>query len=546
MKKKNIILIIILVIILLIGGMFFVARNDYDSPYLSLNGASHITIFEGEAYQDLGYKLYKDEKDNNTYQIDVVGNVDVNVVGNYTVKYQLKDKNSKVIYEIYRTINVIAHPISFLDLTLNGDEFICLLLEEEYKELGATATRGNININNEIQTIGVVDTSNVGTYNIEYVVNIDNKTKSVNRTVNVIEVKANIDSNNLKINLTINSDNYAYITLPDNTTSTLKTVSYSYNTIGDYKFIIYMKDGSKKEYVINIKTIDTTKPTGTCTATITNGTTNILINANDASGINRYVYNNQTYYTNNFTINKILSSANIRVYDNANNYQDIVCSIKRVFNNNMNNINLSNVLTSCNSDWSSYNNELDKLMKEYGYKTRDAVAAAALYLAEHDYKVAYSWGGKYLYKGLNPKWGCTVSVTKDVCTKSYGNMKCMLGLDCTGYTSWAFVQAGFDKSILRTHSQSTGNWGNFNAKSHRYSFLGNQDKVHLIKPGDIVHTEGHVGIVIGTSDTMLKVANMHEGIKISYINKSNGKSTNGDKSFDNFVLFDDFFKMYGA
>ena len=74
---------------------------------------------------------------------------------------------------------------------------------------------------------------------------------------------------------------------------------------------------------------------------------------------------------------------------------------------------------------------------------------------------------------------------------------------------------------------------------------GNQDKVDLIKPGDLVHTEGHVGMVIGTSDTMLKVANMREGVKISYIKKSNGQSTNNDKSFDSFVLFDEFFAMYG-
>lgn len=166
-------------------------------------------------------------------------------------------------------------------------------------------------------------------------------------------------------------------------------------------------------------------------------------------------------------------------------------------------------------------------------------------MAEFPYKVAYSWGGKSKTLGINNAWGCKREVTKETCTQKTGDMECIYGLDCTGYTSWAFAQAGFDPSILRTSSQSTGMWGNFDASDHKYSFRGNQDKVSLIKPGDIVHTEGHVGIVIGTNATQLKVANMREGIRISYINKSNGSSTNNDRSFDNFVLFDDFFAMYG-
>ena len=75
--------------------------------------------------------------------------------------------------------------------------------------------------------------------------------------------------------------------------------------------------------------------------------------------------------------------------------------------------------------------------------------------------------------------------------------------------------------------------------------INNQDKVNEIKIGDIVHSDGHVGIVEGVSNTELKVLNEREGIRVSFISKTNGKSRNGDKNFDNFVLFDDFFKMYG-
>ena len=432
-------------------------------------------------------------------------------------------------------------------MSLIGNDVTYHWLNEVYVDKGATAYNGNNDITKDIKVLGNVNVNQVGTYELEYSINQNGLTKSIKRIVKVIDINVveNINYSKSQIELRIDLEEFYYVTLPNGSSSYNSIVTYPINKNGTYEFVIYNKYGLSKKYVVTINDYDKKAPTGTCIATISNGNTTVKVSASDESGIEKYVYGNNEYQKSTFTLNGELNSVIVKVYDKFNNYTDITCHVKRLFDNNMDNITLSTTITPCNNDWSKYNKELSEEIKQVGYKTRDAVAYAATYLAKFDYLVAYSWGGKSLDIGLNPKWGCEVDVTKEVCTKKTGANRCIYGMDCTGYTSWAFAQAGFDKNILRTSSQSTGMWGNFNASKHKYSFKGNQDKVHLIKPGDIVHTEGHVGIVIGTSSTQLKVANMTDGIKITYLSKTNGNSVNGGKSFDNFVLFDDFFTMYG-
>ena len=62
--------------------------------------------------------------------------------------------------------------------------------------------------------------------------------------------------------------------------------------------------------------------------------------------------------------------------------------------------------------------KLENLINEVGPKTRDAVVAAALYLAELDYNIPYTWGGKYTKVGLDPKWGTIVDVVKSLIGKA--------------------------------------------------------------------------------------------------------------------------------
>jgi len=539
-------LILVAIIILIVFVIFLIFNSNQYKATLELYGLKEMVVYQGEEYQESGYLIVKQDNDNNNYYVNIVNNLNVNIVGNYVIKYQLLN-NNKIVDEVMRRVEVITNPLSNVKITLNGNDITYHWLNEPYLDKGAIAYNGNNDITNNLQVTGNVNVNRVGTYQLKYSININGIEKSIIRTVKVVDLKVNenINYNKSQIQLSVSLEDFYYATLPNNGISYSSVITYPITKNGIYEFTIYNKYGLSKKHIVNITDYDKKAPTGTCLATISNGNTSVKVSATDENGIEKYVYNNNSYQNSSFTLSGELNSVVVTVYDKFNNSTIITCSVKRLFDNNMDKIVSSNIYAPCNNDWSKHNKELNEAINQIGYKTRDAVAYAATYLAGLEYKIAYSWGGKSLDIGLNPKWGCEVEVTQEVCSKKYGDNRCMYGMDCTGYTAWAFAQAGFDRSILRTSSQSTGMWGNFNAGTHKYSFSGNQDKVHLIKPGDIVHTEGHVGIVIGTSDTQLKVANMVGGVIITYLNKSNGQSINGQHSFDNFVLFDDFFTMYG-
>ena len=543
-KSKNSIYVVFALIIIITALIFYLVFNKESVPEITLIGNEVEEIYLNEVYNDYGYRVINSDGSIYNGEVKVISNLDVNKVGTYEITYNVI-KNNKVITSKKRIVKVIENPLKNVVLSLNGNNVEYVFKGDTYKELGANAFNNGVDISNDIIIEGNVDTSKKGEYTLTYKIIINGLEKSITRLVKVIDLQIihTIDSENKLIKLNIYCDDLDYIELPDKSVNKNNSFTYSINNNGTYKFIIHTKSGLVKEYNVTVDSINNTKPTGYCQAILDGNSTEFKIN--DVVGnVLKYQYNNNDFYSDYYKVNYEVSNPIIRIYDKNGTYSDISCTIKRVFNNNMNNITLSTTLTPCNNNWNTYNNELAKLMQEAGYKTRTAVALAADYLARFDYKVAYSWGGKSLSTGINPKWGCEASVTKDVCTKSTGTMKCIYGMDCTGYTSWAFFQAGFSKDILRTSSQSTGMWGNFDASKHKYSFKNNQNLFSQIKPGDIVWTEGHVGIVIGTSSSSLKVANMREGIRISYIN-NNGYSTNGDKDFTHFVLFDDFFNMYG-
>lgn len=544
-KSFNYLIIFIIVCIVFVT-VILLLENKSDDSYIELIGEETVKVYQNEEYKELGYNIITDNNANN-YSVKVFGSVDTKKIGSYDLIYSLYDKNDKLVIKKVRKVEVIENPIDSVTLSLNGDDNVYVLLNTTYEDLGATAIRDGVDISNTIVVTNNVNTTKIGKYEVIYKVIIDNVSKEIKRWVNVIdaEVLYSVDVLNRKINFIVDSEYFKYILLPDNKIENNKQISYFVNSDGNYLFKVYLTDTLYKEYNVNVSNLDIAGPSGTCTFTSSNNSTYITVNASDDSGIKKYQYDGMEYNNASFNVSGLKRNVIVRVYDNNDNYTDFNCIGNIHFDNNMNDIKTSHNITSCEKKYDAANKELDELMQFYGYKTRDAVAAAALYLTEYEDEIPYSWGGKYQKKGFNPDWGCSTHVTKSVCSKSLGSETCALGLDCTGFTAWAFVQAGFDPSIIRTHAQSTDMWGEFNASKHKYTFKNDQDKVSLIKPGDIVHTEGHVGIVLGTSDTQVKVANQHDGIRISYINKSNGRSTNGDKDFPNFVLFDDFFTLYG-
>ena len=534
--KKNIIIFLIVAILIVILLLFLIDEPTPDVKF-ELYGSSQINIYLGEQYFEYGYYL-----SDNTYEVQVISEVDTSKLGSYKIRYRLT-KNGEFKLEKFRMVNVIEDVLKNVTLTLNGRNPEYVLLNDSYKENGVTAVYNGVDISSSVITTNNVNTNAIGNYEVKYTVKVGGREKSISRFVQVFGIifESEVDYQNKLIDINVVTHDFDHVVLPNEKEENSESFTYNYDKSGPYYFTVYTRSGYSKKYRVVV--LDKVKPTGSCTAKINGDVTEVVITANDESGIKSYTYNNQTFSNNSFTINEKLSTFTVRIYDNSDNYLDVECKTRKTFDNNVDKITVPTKLTPCNGDVSKYNAELTNLVQEYGPKTRDAVAAVAEYLVKYfPYKVAYFWGGKRKTFGIDSSWGCWKSAFQKsdgsyTCTSLSGS-KCIYGMDCAGYTAWAYITAGFDPSIIRTSDQSTGMWGNFNAKKHTYTFSKDKDKVELIKPGDIVHRPGHVGIVLGVSDTTIKIAHLIDGVKIDYM-KKNGSN------FKDFVLMDDFFEMYG-
>lgn len=72
-----------------------------------------------------------------------------------------------------------------IQIDLNGSSVLDIEFGLPYSEQYANAKYGKKDISNAIEISGNVDTSKVGSYTITYTIKQKNKTKSINRTVNV-------------------------------------------------------------------------------------------------------------------------------------------------------------------------------------------------------------------------------------------------------------------------------------------------------------------------------------------------------------------------
>ena len=173
-------LILLLLIIVIIA--IFVMKN-HKTYYLELNGGSEISVYEGSEFIDPGYIAYDNKQNVLTDSVVVSGDVNINVVGTYTLTYTIKDKSAT------RTVNVIASQSQYTKIYLEGEKTITIKVGQEYVEPGyyyndmkAGDMRDKIVVN------GTVDTSKPGKYRITYTVtNTDNVTITAERLVIVEE-----------------------------------------------------------------------------------------------------------------------------------------------------------------------------------------------------------------------------------------------------------------------------------------------------------------------------------------------------------------------
>lgn len=183
-SKFKIPLIIFGGIVLIIIAILFIVNiiGNKTEYYILLEGNETITIYQGNDYNEPGYRAIDAKRNNLTDQVIVDNQVNTDVIGEYKVIYKLNGVSKT------RYVNVIKKPIgetSIYLLGVNGDINVYLKVGEKYVEPGYNAIDTvDGNLNNKVKIDSNVDTSKAGTYRIIYtVVNSSGITKSVTRTV---------------------------------------------------------------------------------------------------------------------------------------------------------------------------------------------------------------------------------------------------------------------------------------------------------------------------------------------------------------------------
>ena len=166
---------------------------DTTIPEITLTGANPQSIELGTSYSELGATATDNADDNSTITSAIVIDadaVDVNVLGEYTVTYNVSDAAGNAADEVSRIVNVVDTSDSVPPvIILLGSASVFLELGTDYTDAGATASDGiGGNITPSIVVTGTIDNTIVGDYTIFYNVNDaeGNPATQVTRTVTVV------------------------------------------------------------------------------------------------------------------------------------------------------------------------------------------------------------------------------------------------------------------------------------------------------------------------------------------------------------------------
>jgi len=156
-----------------------------DRPVITLNGDSTIYVRQYDLYEDQGATALDEQDGDVTSEISTTGSVNINVPGDYEIKYNVSDSDGNAAVPVTRKVVVIERDLPII--TLNGGNPTYVTITTSYTEPGATAYDINYgNISSSIVITGNVDTSTLGTYYIKYNVTNEDGIKGPEVTRKVI------------------------------------------------------------------------------------------------------------------------------------------------------------------------------------------------------------------------------------------------------------------------------------------------------------------------------------------------------------------------
>ena len=186
---------------------------DTTVPLITLEGEATVTLEVGASYTDAGATARDDYDGDISNNIITINTVDKDVVGEYTITYNVSDANGNAAEEVTRTVNFVDTTVPLI--TLEGEATVTLEVGASYTDAGATANDNyDGDITETIVIVNNVDLAVVGTYAVTYNVSdangnageevtrtviIDSSLSTEDNTMNIIKVYPNPTDNYLFI-----------------------------------------------------------------------------------------------------------------------------------------------------------------------------------------------------------------------------------------------------------------------------------------------------------------------------------------------------------
>ncbi len=314
-----------------------VLKNNFN-PNFSLIGKSVLLHPLDLPYYDLGYE--------STDSISVIGDVS-NEEGVYNLYY-----TSDSGYVIRRKVIVLDNQALYNDypkITLNGDEVVYVVRNNEYQDKGVIAI-DNIDgdITNNVLIKGEVDTNKVGSYDLYYQVkNSRNNISIIKRRVEVVSEISDLmvsyslspkERTSTVVSITFNVlGNLSYAVMPDTTKRVGNDFTYEVSKNGLYNFIFYDNLMRKYEKSVEVSNISDKVLTGTCHATLYPGYVSVEVKSSNNIMSYEYLADDKSYGIFDKNVYQIdvhrPKTVTVFVNDSIGNKGTIYCSMSSKITN---------------------------------------------------------------------------------------------------------------------------------------------------------------------------------------------------------------------
>jgi hypothetical protein len=245
---------------------------DTTPPVIELLGENTVILEVRSPYTEPGYRATDNYDGDITSRVWVVGSVDHNYLGDYTLTYTVSDANGNAAEAKTRTVRVVDTTRPVIELL--GENTVILEVRSPYTEPGYRATDNyDGDITSRVWVVGSVDHNYLGNYTLTYTVSDSsgNPAEAKTRLVRVVDTTPPVielledDPFVLEVGTWYTDPGYTATDNYDGDIASRVWVigSVDQNYLGDYTLTYTVSDSSgnpAEERTRTVRVVDTTPP----------------------------------------------------------------------------------------------------------------------------------------------------------------------------------------------------------------------------------------------------------------------------------------------